>query len=116
MAYFILKWNHQILEKRLCKMLPVSSVILVLRMTRYSFTDENTGELRQGVTVTYCTDWENARGLEIAKATLPYAEWQDFVLPARCNADFDISVNGKGQMQLKLKHMDFVAPLALRDK
>lgn len=102
-------------------MLPFSSVILVLRMTRYSFTDESTGELRQGVTVTYCTDFDNhpgdnACGLQIAKSTLPYEEWQNMVLPARCNADFDIAVNGKGQMQFKLKHIEYVAPLALRDK
>lgn len=98
-----------------------SRVIMVLRMTRYSFTDVSTGELKSGCKVTYVTDWENHAadnvcGLDIAVGALPYEEWQSFVFPARCNADFDFSTDSKGRLVLKLKKIEYLAPLCLRDE
>jgi len=52
--------------------------VLVLKATCYSFTDEKTGELKQGASVTFCKDLsggktkDNEIGIDVVTSRMPY--------------------------------------------
>lgn len=91
----------------------MKSDVLVLRVSRYKFTDEKTGELVEGAKVTYCNDLDgvtkdNSLGLDIVTSTIPYSDFSAFVsVPAYYSVDFDFRSNGKGQPVVGISGIEF---------
>lgn len=96
----------------------MTSQICVLRASRYSMTDKETGELVTGIKVTYVEDWvgqcrQNASGVEVLSATMPYDKWDAFLsLPAMYEADFELSAGARGKPMLRIKDMRYSQPFS----
>ena len=83
----------------------------VLGMKRWSMTDENTGEVREGVTVFIAQDTEDLSGktlgLDVMKMSAPLsvfekAKLEKFAFPAECRLRFSLKLaaGGKPAMQV----------------
>lgn len=91
----------------------VQAKVLVLKVSRYSMTDDSTGELVQGTKVTYLQDFDsvekqNQKGVELALSTMPYEMFEGFsALPAWYNAEFEMSADSKGRLSLRPSKMEY---------
>jgi hypothetical protein len=81
--------------------------VLVLRASRYSMTDEKTGELVEGTKINYVQDLDgetrqNTKGVDVAQAIIPYAQYEELgEIPAWFQGEFDMATNAKGAAMLK---------------
>lgn len=83
---------------------------LILAVKRYKFAQE-TGEVIQGVTVTYAdepTYDDNTKGFVPMKVTAPLESWIDFTkVPGLYDMDFSLKPDAKGKAQLVYKSAVF---------
>ena len=95
--------------------------IILLNATPYSMTDEETGELNEGISLRYVTGGnldpvvdEGSIGVMPAKASVPLA-LQDklLVAPGLYKASFSIKVNARGQSVLKLVDLECKGAVAV---
>ncbi len=91
----------------------MKDTVLILKVSRYSMTDEKTGELIEGTKVTYCqslesTQKQNSLGVEILTGTMPYEAYESFTqLPAFYDVEFRMKSNSKGQAVLVPEKAEF---------
>lgn len=94
----------------------LTSQITVLAARRYNMTDDKTGELVQGIKLTYVESWDgsvsqNSSGLELLSATMGYDEWNAFMqLPAMFDAEFVLTAGSRGRPTLKITSLQYVQP------
>lgn len=81
--------------------------VFVLAANRYSFVDENTGEVRKGTTVYYVGDLnpvspsDSQKGVVPIKANFNYNAFDDFKdVPGYYNIDYTQTATSRGQLRL----------------
>lgn len=90
----------------------MDNVILVLKSKPWKFTDENTGEVKEGVKVTYidptvCTN-DNFNGFGYSVFECSIQQFDLVEVPAYYKADF-ITYVKNGNRCTKLSSLEFVA-------
>lgn len=98
----------------------VNSEVVVLTVSKYSFLDKETGELRNGVTVHYVSDLTagnsgDKRGAEVTKANLPVEQMANVKeVPAFYVIGYDLGADSKGKAKLNYKDLLYSRPLVLK--
>lgn len=92
--------------------------IVLLSASRYSFKDENSGELREGVSVNYVNPaaelTENFAGCRVMKGSLPLHAWKDLgAVPGLYQAQYTMRAGANGRPELRLQHISYVAEVEL---
>lgn len=95
----------------------MKETIVVLGMTAYQFTDEGTGELREGAHIHYVGDY--AQNEPNKKGTLPikmsakldlYEGAKDGIYPAICELESKTIPDGKGRPVLTPVKLHYIEP------
>ena len=84
--------------------------VLILAASRYSFVDQDTGEIRKGTTVHYINNLEpvspseTQKGVVPVKANFPFTAFDVFdKVPGDYTIDYELSANSRGQAKLIYK-------------
>lgn len=101
----------------------INQEIIVLYAGYYSISDDKTGELKEGVSISYYTSTsldviDNSNGsvgLRPAKCTVSPALLPKLVrAPALYNAEFSMTVDSKGRPVLSICDLDYISQVAIR--
>lgn len=78
--------------------------VFILSAKKYSFADQNTGELKSGLTVHYVNDIKpceisaGSKGSAPVKASFPMQEFDNLAdVPNYYNIDYDITADSQGK-------------------
>ena len=91
-------------------------VVNVLSIKRYSFSDEKTGELREGATVYVGQNTEdvsgNTLGWDVIKFSAPLSVWERAKalrcsFPSECNAQTSFKMGAGGKASLQVLDIEF---------
>jgi len=95
----------------------MTKTVFVLSVSAYSFTDEATKRLNEGITVRYIITEDlspiedsekRIKGYKPAKATMPISDYGKFtVVPAYYEATLDVSVDAAGAARVNPKEFTF---------
>jgi hypothetical protein len=87
--------------------------VTVIYAKRYSFTNRETGELVEGVTVQYLPDEiankPDEKGQQPVKLSMPVGNWNQVEsVPGKYDMDFDFVPDSRGNVKVKLRGLQFV--------
>lgn len=90
---------------------------VVLAVKKYSFAQEGTGQIVEGVTVHYCDEpevKEESKGLFPMKITAPIEAFKDFTtVPGLYDMKLSLKPDAKGKASVSFAYAKFLKPLVI---
>lgn len=95
----------------------MNSTIIILRASRYSFTDKATEKQMRGCKVTFVQGLDvemtdDTRGVDVMTSTIPYEDFGAIAeAPAVYSADLRFKANSKGVPVVSIQSLEYIGVL-----